>query len=299
MVITQGVLWLEVPVIRHRVNLLDTWVDRVTVDEAAERITAFVQSGSPHQVVTANVDFLRLGARNPAFRELVNAADLVVPDGMPLVWASRLRGDPLPERATGIELLHQCARMAPAHGYSLFLLGAEPGVADEAAMVLRSRYPGLRIAGTCAPSPLMLKADDELLVRMIREARPDIVLVAFGAPRQEEWIRAHLHDLQVPVCIGVGGAFDMLAGRVKRAPLWMQQAGLEWLFRLLQEPRRLWKRYFIHDLPVFVRLMAQSRRPTPMPAPAGRPVPDPLSYELVRVPSLEPYAMEESGTHIA
>lgn len=285
---------------RHRVNLLNTWIDRVTIDEAAERIAAFVQAGGAHQVVTANVDFLRLGQENPDFQDLVNSADLVVPDGMPLVWASRLRGRPLAERATGIELIHECARMAPARGYSIFLLGAEPGVADEAATVLQARYPGLCIAGTCSPSSSMLADDDEALVRMIREARPAILLVAFGAPRQEEWIRSHLHVLQVPVCIGVGGAFDMLAGRVKRAPVWMQHAGLEWLFRLIQEPRRLWKRYFIHDLPVFMRLMAQSGQSEAIPTPAIiRHAELQVPYERVRAQRLEPYVLEESGSHIA
>lgn len=167
-------------------------------------------------------------------------------------------------------------------------------------MVLAARYPGLHIAGTCSPSPTMLLHDDETIVRMIREARPAILLVAFGAPRQEEWIRAHLHALQVPVCIGVGGAFDLLAGRVKRAPIWMQRAGLEWLFRLSQEPQRLWKRYLVHDLPVFVRLMLHSRQSATPPAPAPSLVPEPLvSYERIRVSSLEPYVIEESSTHIA
>jgi N-acetylglucosaminyldiphosphoundecaprenol N-acetyl-beta-D-mannosaminyltransferase len=285
---------------RHRVNLLDIWIDRVTLVTAAEQIAGFVQSGMPHQVVTANVDFIRLGQERPAFRDLVNSADLVVPDGMPLVWASRLQGDPLPERTTGVELMHECARIARGQDRGIFLLGAGPGVADEAAMVLTARYPGLRIAGSFSPTPEMLLQDNESLVRMIREARPAILLVAFGAPKQDEWIRANLHALQVPVCIGVGGAFDMLAGRVKRAPIWMQRAGLEWLFRLFQEPQRLWKRYLIHDLPVFVRLMMQSRRPAAAEAPVPGRVPETLmTYERMRVSSLEPYIIEESGTHIA
>jgi N-acetylglucosaminyldiphosphoundecaprenol N-acetyl-beta-D-mannosaminyltransferase len=250
-------------------------------------------------VVTANVDFLRLGQQSPAFQDLVNSADLVVPDGMPLVWASRSRGDALPERTTGLDLIHDCARIATAHDYGIFLLGAGEGVANETAAVLTARYPGLRIAGTFSPPPAMLVDGDDLIVSKIREARPEILLVAFGAPRQEEWIRSHLHVLNVPVCIGVGGAFDMLAGRVRRAPLWMQGRGLEWLFRLVQEPRRLWKRYFVYDLPVFMSLMLQSREPSVLPAPPAGRSPDLLaSYERIRVPSLEPYIIEESGTHV-
>lgn len=283
---------------RHRVNLLDTWVDRVAIDEVGERIDAFVRSGTPHQIVPANVDFLRLGCANPGFRVLVNAADLIVADGMPLVWAARLRNDPLPQRISGVELIHECARVAARRGYSIFLLGAAPGVAGEAAEALLLRYPGLRIAGTYCPPPLPLSAEDNAQVLgAIRAARPDIVLVAFGAPLQEEWIRAHMRRLGVPVCIGVGGAFDMISGRVRRAPLWMQRRGFEWLFRLIQEPRRLWRRYFVHDLPVFLRLMAQSRYGTPEPLDE---LADPLlGYEPSHVPTLESFAVEETGAHIA
>lgn len=285
---------------RHRVNLLNTWIDRVTLETAAEQIAQFVQSRTPHQVVTANVDFIRLGQENLDFQDLINSADLVVPDGMPLVWASRLQGNPLPQRTTGVDLMHVCARIALAQDRSIFLLGAGQGIADEAAMVLTARYPGLRIAGTYSPSRAMLLDDSETIVRMIREAQPAFLLVALGAPRQEEWIHAHLHALQVPVCIGVGGAFDMVAGRVQRAPIWMQHTGLEWLFRLSREPQRLWKRYLIHDLPVFVRLVRQSRRSATLPAPASVRLPDPLvSYERIRMSSLESYAIEESSTHIA
>lgn len=245
---------------RHRVNLLDTWIDKVDLEEAAAQVEAFVQSGTPHQVVTANVDFLRLAAEQRSFRDLINASDLVVADGMPLLWGSRLLGDPLPERVTGVELVRECARLSAAKGYSIFLLGAAPGVADGAAETLRRDYPGVRIAGTYAP-PVGPFSDvtEATMLRLIQEAQPDMLFVAFGAPRQDQWIRAHLHELKVPVCMGVGGSFDFLAGRVSRAPLWMQDRGLEWLYRVLQEPTRLWKRYFVDDLPIFLRMMAQGR----------------------------------------
>ncbi len=244
--------------IRHRVNLLDVWVDRVDLEDAISRIDRFIQEGSAHQIVTVNVDFLRLSNNDNAFRDLINTSDLAVADGMPLVWGSRLLGDPLPERVTGVELIVQSARLAAERGYSIFLLGAAPGVAEETAVVLRSRFPGLRIVGTYSPPMGTFTPDEnEKMVRMIQEMQPDMLFVAFGAPRQDRWIREHLHRLDVPVCMGVGGSFDFLAGRVKRAPRWMQYRGLEWLYRVLQEPRRLWRRYFIEDLPVFLRLLAQ------------------------------------------
>ena len=132
-----------------------------------------------------------------------------------------------------------------------------------AACVLRARHPGVRVAGTYAPPVGPFTPDeDETMVRVIQEMQPDMLFVAFGVPKQDQWIRRHLDRLGVPVCMGVGGAFDMLAGRVKRAPLWMQHCGLEWLYRVAQEPRRLWRRYLVHDLPCFVRLMARCSTPT-------------------------------------
>ncbi len=257
----------EEPIMRYRVNLLDMWIDKIDIIGAVSQIDTFVRAGRPHQVMTVNVDFLRLGRENPAFQHLINTADLAVPDGMPLLWAARLRRDPLPARVTGVDLIVACATLAAAKGYTIFLVGAGPGVAAAAAAVLQARCPGVRIVGTYAP-PLGSAFDhdeNETTVRLIREARPDMLFVAFGAPTQDEWIRTRLQRLDVPVCMGVGGAFDLLAGRVRRAPAWMQRAGLEWLYRVAQEPTRLWKRYLVDDLPVVVRLLAP-RRPSARPA---------------------------------
>ncbi len=285
---------------RHRVNLLDTWVDKLDLEGVGAQIDAFVQARKPHQVIAANVDFLRLGTQDPSFRVLMNSADLVLPDGMPLVWASRLLGDPLPERTSGVEIIHECSRLAAEKGYSIFLLGALPGVAEEAARVLQAHHPGLRIAGTYSPPQGPLSPDEEeRTIRIIQEMQPDILFVAFGAPRQDQWIRSNLQRLGVPVCMGVGGAFDMLAGRVRRAPLWMRNRGLEWLYRLVQEPGRLWKRYFVQDLPIFMRLMAQPRT-----ANATQPVVAILENSAA-VPmdgytqNAEPMGSGRSGIHIA
>ncbi|HEY8283974.1 MAG TPA: WecB/TagA/CpsF family glycosyltransferase [Chloroflexota bacterium] len=257
---------------RTRVNLLDTLIDCVDADQAVAQIDAFVQSKRPHHVVTANVDFLRLASRDAGFQGIVNDADLVLADGMPLVWASRRRSTPLPCRVTGVDMIMACAQLAAKRGYSIFLLGAAPGVAYDTAEVLQQRFPGLRIVGTYSPpNAEMADHDDDVCVRMVRAARPDMLFVAFGAPKQEHWIRAHQAVLNVPVCMGVGGSFDMLAGNVRRAPVWIQRHGLEWLYRLAQEPRRLWKRYIVHDLPVFARLMLQSRDAVAVPQPASRP----------------------------
>lgn len=250
--------------LRERINLLGTLIDKVSFDEASLRIDEFVRSGMPRQVVTANLDFLRLCSRDRSFQDIVNTSDMVVPDGMPLVWASRKLSDPLPERVAGVDLVSECARLSAAHGYRLFLLGAAPGVADAAASVLRARYPGVNVVGTYSPESLTPAADRET-VEIVKAARPDILLVAFGAPKQEKWISRNMHALQVPVLMGVGGSFDMLSGRVQRAPRWMQRTGLEWFHRFTAEPGRLWKRYFLQDLPAFVQLM-MSMEPATVPA---------------------------------
>jgi N-acetylglucosaminyldiphosphoundecaprenol N-acetyl-beta-D-mannosaminyltransferase len=183
----------------------------------------------------------------------------------------------------------------------MFFLGAADGVAAETARVLQACYPDLRIAGAYAPPPLPMSAQDTThVLSMVRAARPDILLVAFGAPLQEEWIRTHMRRLAVPVCIGVGGAFDMIAGRVRRAPLWMQRCGLEWLCRLVQEPRRLWRRYVVHDLPAFFRLMMQSSQgDCDVPTSVDDRTDSLLGHEPSLVSTLDPFAAEETDAHIA
>ena len=284
---------------RHRVDMLGTWVDNIDDDAMPARLDALIRSGGTHQLVTANVDFLRLGIEHAWFRDLVNGADLVVPDGMPLVWASRLRGQALPCRLTGIDVILACAALAVQHDYGLFLLGAGPQVAAGAADALRARFPGLRIAGTHAPFPVPFSPlQAAATVERVRQSRPDILLVAFGAPDQERWIATYREQLGVPLSIGVGGALDILAGRVGRAPLWMQRSGLEWAYRMIREPRRLWKRYLIHDLPIFFRLMRQSRATRPIPS-------EPLSlrkgveHAWGQHADLDGGAREESSIHSA
>lgn len=257
----------------QRINLLGTWIDSVSLQDAGALVAEFVRTGTPHQVIPANVDFLRLAKQDSEFRAIVNGADLVVADGMPLVWASRLAGHGIPRRIAGVDMILMCAEVAAAKSFRIFLLGAEPGVGEGVAEVLRARFPGLPPVCTYAPPPLPLSAqEEEHTIRVIREAQPHILIVAFGAPLQERWIAANRERLGVPVCMGVGGAFDMMAGRVRRAPLWMQRRGLEWSFRLLHEPRRLWRRYLVHDLPVFMQLMTQNRPHVAPRSPVANPV---------------------------
>jgi N-acetylglucosaminyldiphosphoundecaprenol N-acetyl-beta-D-mannosaminyltransferase len=246
---------------RHRVELDGVRIDRVDLTEAATRISSFLRSGEQHQIVTVNLDFLAVARQNPRFRETLNRASLAVADGMPLVWLSRMRGESLPERVTGMALVDECARLAERDGRGVFLLGAAPGVADAAGRALQKRFPGLRIAGTCSPPVGALSGPDNAsIVREINRSKPAVLLVALGAPRQDLWIRENLHSVDAPVAMGVGCVFDVLAGVVDRAPAWMQSTGLEWAYRLGREPQRLWRRYILNDAPLFARLLLSEAR---------------------------------------
>lgn len=249
---------------RGRVELGGVLVDNVDLEQAVERIEGFLRSGASHQIVTVNLDFLSIARRSPSFRETLNGADLAVPDGMPLVWVSRLRREPLAERVTGVSLVDECCRLAARDGLGVYLLGAAPGVADAAGRALTDRFPGLRIAGTYSPpiGPLT-RRENARIVRMIRAAQPGFVFVALGAPRQDLWIRENLERLGVPVALGVGCVFDVLAGAKVRAPRWMQRAGLEWAYRLVQEPSRLWRRYLVNDSRTLGHLVLDALRTTP------------------------------------
>ena len=245
-----------------RVNINGIPIDAVDLATATERVSALIESGRAHQVVTINLDFLAIADRNPAFHRVLRAADLALADGQPVVWLSRSFGTPLPQRVTGIDLIHTTCAMGAQRGYRPFLLGAAPGVAAKAGRILEERYPGLRVAGAYSPPfGSLSQEDDDAIVEMVRQARPDLLFVALGAPRQDIWIHEHLADLGVPVSMGVGGAFNFITGNVPRAPQWMRQAGMEWFFRMCQEPGRLWRRYLIDDMPVMLRLAMSGPNP--------------------------------------
>lgn len=222
-----------------RFRLLGVAVDRLTVAQAAARVEALIAAGGVGQVVTVNPEFVMAARRDRQFRRVLNQASVAVADGIGIVWAARILGDRLPERVGGIDLVETLARRCAISGRRLFLLGGAPGVANAAAEVLRSRYRGLVVAGTHAGSPRPCDFAD--IRARVHAGRPDLLLVAFGAPAQELWIARHQAELAVPAAIGVGGAFDFLAGRIRRAPGWMQRLGLEWLYRLALQPWR-WRR---------------------------------------------------------
>ena len=212
------------------------------MEQAVRKVEEFILDGSFHQLATANVDFLVNAATNPEYKEILFGCDLVLADGMPLIVASHLLGHALAERVTGSDLVPRLAALSRDKGYGIFLLGARPEVSQSAAVRLESM--GARIVGRLSPPVRPLaELDDKEILTAIERANPDILLVAFGSPKQELWIDRNRYRLKVPVCIGIGAGLDFVSGEVPRAPRWMQRTCLEWLYRLCLEPRRLAPRY--------------------------------------------------------
>lgn len=234
---------------RKLILILGIPIDDLTMAEALARIEQMVARGRAthhaHQIATVNADFVVKAMHDPELQAILQEADMATADGMPLVWGARQLGLPLEGRVTGADMVPALAERAAEKGYSLYFLGAAPGVAAQAAAILQERHPNLKIAGVLSPPKGDVLEMDDTIVAAVRQANPDILLVAFGNPKQEKWIAMHRKELPVPVMIGVGGTFDFIAGKIKRAPEWMQKAGLEWVWRLLSEPRRLWKRYVV------------------------------------------------------
>ncbi len=243
-----------------RVLLAGVDLDRLTEQQVVAHVLEQLSLGHGGWVATPNADICRAVSRDHALRALLNGASLAVPDGMPLLWAAQLKGDPLPERVTGASLIYSLSEAAALHGRSVYLLGGEPGVADEAGERLRHRYPGLKVAGTDAPPRGFDGRQDgvEEVRAKVEAAAPDIVYVGLGFPKQEHLIANLRPSLPGAWFIACGAAIPFAAGALQRAPVWMQRNGLEWLFRLVSEPRRLVKRYLVDDLPFAARLLASS-----------------------------------------
>jgi N-acetylglucosaminyldiphosphoundecaprenol N-acetyl-beta-D-mannosaminyltransferase len=229
------------------VCILGVRVDALTYASLLDAIGRYIEEGTPHQIATTNPEFVMAAQSNPEFLAVLRRADLCMADGVGLLWAAKRLGGALPERVTGSDGLPLIADQAARAGWRLYLLGAAPGVAGRTAEILTERYPGLHIVGTESGSPA--DADAAGIIARIRSARPDILFVAFGAPKQDLWIARHREELGVPVMMGVGGAFDHIAGVQKRAPRWVQEINLEWLYRLATQPWR-WRRQLV--LPQFV-----------------------------------------------
>jgi N-acetylglucosaminyldiphosphoundecaprenol N-acetyl-beta-D-mannosaminyltransferase len=234
----------------RRLHIAGVPVDALTQAEAIAWVLQRARAGGPPAyVVTPNAHHAGLLRDSARFRRAYDSAGLSVADGVSLVWASRVLGAPLPARVPGVDLFEAVCEAAAGTGLRVFLLGGRPGAAEGAARALRKSYPGLEVAGTYCP-PVGFEADateSRRVADAVRAAAPHVLFVALGAPKQEVWLQDHLAELGVPVGVGVGAAFDFVSGQVRRAPPWMRRVGLEWLFRVMVEPRRLWKRYAVYN----------------------------------------------------
>lgn len=244
------------------ITMMGCRIDNLSMEETLGRIEEFIRSGKPHQHVVVNVDKLVKASRDEQLRGIINACALVNVDGMPVVWASRLLGKPLKERVAGVDLFDALMRRASERGWRVFLLGARSEVVATVAGSYWCRYPGLAIAGW-RDGYWQGEAEEAAVAEQVRASGADLLFVAIGSPKKEQFLGRWQETMRIPFAMGVGGTFDVAIGRVKRAPRWMQRAGLEWFYRFLQEPRRMFHRYFVEDM-AFIRLllkeMAHTRR---------------------------------------
>lgn len=236
----------------HKQPLLNTWVNNLNMQTAVKTICEFIQKNQKSYVVAVNVDVIIKIEEDPLLKKVVDEADLVLVDGKPLVWISKLHKRPIVEKISGSDLVPILCEAGSKKGYSFFIIGGGDGVAQEAKKNLEKKLPGIRIVGAYAP-PFGFENDEEELDKinaMITEAHPDVLIACFGCPKQEKWIYENYgkYDAKVSVC--AGATVDFMAGTVKRAPRWMSDHGFEWFYRFLQEPRRMFKRYFVDDLKI-------------------------------------------------
>ncbi|OGL42149.1 MAG: hypothetical protein A3C43_05680 [Candidatus Schekmanbacteria bacterium RIFCSPHIGHO2_02_FULL_38_11] len=226
------------------------------MEESLSLIQGSIENKTPSTLFHLSVDCVCIASSDKELDGIYRKSTLVLPDGMLLVWTSRLLGTPLKEKISGPDLLPKICEMSAKKDYRIFLLGGREGVAEKAARVLQNRYKGLKIAGYSHGYFNKEGAENSRVIETIRDKKPDILVVAFGTPLQEKWIFNNLDSFNLPLCcIGVGAAIDFISGNIQRAPEWMQKNGLEWLFRLVSEPGRLWKRYLVKDMKFFYLIL--------------------------------------------
>lgn len=245
-----------------RMKFLNTYIDNLRMEEAVSRIDEMIINKKPSYVVTPNVDHIVKLERDSEFRQVYNEADLILTDGMPLIWISKLNKNPIKEKVSGSDLFPEVCKLASDKGYKMFLLGAAEGVAIRAAENLKSKYEKLNIVGTYSPSYGFENKEDEIekIIRLVNNVKPDILAVGLGAPKQEKFLYKFRDRLNVPVSLAIGASIDFEAGNIERAPKWMQKNGLEWFYRLCKEPKRMFKRYIIDDLSILMIIFKYRKR---------------------------------------
>lgn len=239
----------------NSIDLLGMRVDRVDMEGALSLIGRFIAEGTPHQILTADASMVVTASEDPEFAAIAAEADLVTADGAGILWATKRLGRPVRAKVSGVDLAARCCALSAEKGWRIFFFGAAPGIAEEARARMLARYPRAQIVGF--RDGFFTPEEEGRIVEEIKAARPDILLVALGIPKQEKFIHRHKAALGVPVSIGVGGTFDVFSGMVRRAPKWMQNSGLEWAYRLLSNPKKISK---VALLPRFVGMTLRANK---------------------------------------
>jgi len=251
---------IEVDKFKQRIKLFGVPIDHLNCSQVLEHLDRFVSEKKAHQVITPDTLAILRARADKQYLDITKKADLVTPDGAGILWATAFLEEPLPERITGIDMINYICQLAVRKKYKIYLLGAERNVIEKAAKNLIERYPGINIVGyhhgyfdnSNSTKNDTSEENENIIIQEIKDKKPDFLLVGMGVPKQEFWIFKHKDELEVPVCIGIGGSFDVISGKIPRAPLWMQNHGMEWIYRLIREPKRI-KRVIV--LPYFIWLI--------------------------------------------
>jgi len=247
----------------QKVNLLGVQISSISNDDLLTAFTQHILHKEKKQVCITPVNSVMAAIKSEQVKNIYNTADYVLCDGMPIKWAASFLNTPIVERITGLDLLPNLVALCAKHDFSIFLLGASPGVGDKLKDIILTKYPQAKVVGVYVP-PFMSTFTDEENIKMIsvvNAASPDVLLVSLTAPKQDIWIAHNKDALNATLMVGIGGAFEVMAGLAKRAPKWVQKAGLEWLYRFIQEPKRLFRRYFI-EAPLFIPLIIKQKLST-------------------------------------
>ncbi|GIN90671.1 UDP-N-acetyl-D-mannosamine transferase [Siminovitchia terrae] len=238
-----------------RVHLFNCYIDNLNMDETISKVNEIIIERKPVQHVVVNASKVVLMQKDKKLNEIIKSCALVNADGQSIIWASKILNRPIKERVTGIDLMIQLLKLADKKHYNIFLLGAKEEVVNKVAKKITSEYPNLNLVGY--KDGYFKEDENEQVVTFINKSKPDILFVGISSPKKEYWLSENLSKLGVPFCMGVGGSFDVIAGETKRAPNWMQSIGLEWFYRLIQEPKRMWKRYLIGNLKFCLYVLKQ------------------------------------------
>lgn len=241
---------------KKRVPFLFTYVDVLSHQETLDEIERRIRDRQPTQHVVINAGKIVLMEKNKQLREIVNQCPIINADGQSVVWASKFLGNPLPERVTGIDLMYDLVALAAEKSYRIYLFGAKEEVVYNTKVYFEQKYPSLQVAGY--RNGYFTEDDEECIIKDMRESKADLLFIAFSSPKKEIWVQDHISQINIPFVMGVGGSFDIVAGETRRAPGWMQKLGLEWFYRFLQEPRRMFKRYFVGNL-TFISLVLKDK----------------------------------------